>query len=185
MAEISNNKIENDCNSDSEYNSEDDYEDITETLCEKTLYEITNKYKCIHKIKKDIDRLSYIKRKHESDLRALMDKLPKNIQNELLLNQSLMDNPRHFIERVKMTKKLANFLGEDVNTYITADKAISLVREYVIENGLQDKEKIIKINPDEKLKELFGLTNNGGELSFLNIGKYVNEHLIKNETKSK
>ena len=174
MAEFSDDKIDSSYNSESENN----YDIIKNNRkIKETLYEISDKYEFIQEIKKEIDKLSDIQRRHESDIHTLMDILPKDIRDELLLNPSLMDNPQYFIKRVKMTKQLATFLGKDVNAYITPDEANDLVRKYIIQNGLQDKEKFMKINPDEKITALFGLTGDSGVLSFLNIGNYINEHL--------
>jgi len=80
-----------------------------------------------------------------------------------------------FCSPYKISNELAEFLGKTNGTEITRVDVTREINKYIRLNNLQDSEIKRNINPDTKLSTLFKL-NNGDELTFFNIQKYITPH---------
>jgi hypothetical protein len=92
--------------------------------------------------------------------------------------QSYERGPSGFLKPTLISNELAEFLGKSAGTEMARTKVSKEINTYIKENGLQDTENDRKINPDEKLRKLLGLTNED-ELTYFNLQKYLNPHFIK------
>jgi chromatin remodeling complex protein RSC6 len=77
-----------------------------------------------------------------------------------------------FFIPTKISDRLSVFLGKEKGTEMTRMDVTREIYKYIGLNNLQDNKNKIIINPDTKISTLFGL-NNGDELTYLNIQKYI------------
>jgi chromatin remodeling complex protein RSC6 len=81
--------------------------------------------------------------------------------------------PSGFAKPTKVTKELCEFMNRPEGTEIARTEVTKLQ-----EKGANSKNKI---NPDDKLKTLLGLSSEETEnLTYFTIQKYMNKHFIKN-----
>ena len=78
---------------------------------------------------------------------------------------------------ILISDELATFLGKPAGTEMSRCEVSKELNTYIRENGLQDTENNRKINADEKLRKLLGLTNED-ELTCFNLHKYLKHHFI-------
>ena len=102
--------------------------------------------------------------------------LSSDNQSELSLNQPCIA-PSKFCIPTKISNKLSEFLGIEEGTKMTRVNVTCEINKYIRLNNLQDKQKKALINPDSKISTLFEL-NNGDELTYFNIQKYIGYHMI-------
>jgi len=95
--------------------------------------------------------------------------LSSNNQTQILRNSSLRGK---FFIPTKISDKLSMFLGKEKGTKMTRIDVTREINKYIRLNNLQDNQNKIIINPDTKILTLFGL-NNGDELTYFNIQKYI------------
>lgn len=77
-----------------------------------------------------------------------------------------------------MSDELAEFLGKTAGTKMKRTDVSKMIIAYINANGLTYSENGGKINPDEKLRTLLGLTNED-ELTYFNLQTYMKPHFIK------
>jgi chromatin remodeling complex protein RSC6 len=95
--------------------------------------------------------------------------LSSNNQSQILRNNSLQGK---FFIPTKISDRLSVFLGKEKGTEMTRMDVTREIYKYIGLNNLQDNKNKIIINPDTKISTLFGL-NNGDELTYFNIQKYI------------
>jgi chromatin remodeling complex protein RSC6 len=95
--------------------------------------------------------------------------LSSNNQTQILRNSSLRGK---FFIPTKISDRLSVFLGKEKGTEMTRMDVTREIYKYIGLNNLQDNKNKIIINPDTKISNLFGL-NNGDELTYFNIQKYI------------
>jgi len=91
--------------------------------------------------------------------------------------------PSGFAKPTKVTKELCEFMNRPEGTEIARTEVTKSLSQYIKTNNLQEKgaNSKNKINPDDKLKTLLGLSNDETEnLTYFTIQKYMNKHFIKN-----
>lgn len=88
-------------------------------------------------------------------------------------------SPSGFAKPTKVTKELCEFMNKSIGTEIARTEVTRALISYIKENKLENKSNSKIISPDEKLKELLGIED-GYELNYFNIQKYMNKHFIKN-----
>lgn len=92
--------------------------------------------------------------------------------------------PSGFAKPTKVTKELCEFMERPEGTEIARTEVTKSLSQYIKTNNLQEKGENSKnrINPDTKLKNLLGLTNDETEnLTYFTIQKYMNKHFIKKQ----
>jgi chromatin remodeling complex protein RSC6 len=87
--------------------------------------------------------------------------------------------PSGFAKPTKVTKELCEFMNKDEGTEIARTDVTRALVSYIKQNKLEDATNSKIISPDDKLKELLGLQD-GSELTYFNIQKYMNKHFVKN-----
>jgi len=73
-----------------------------------------------------------------------------------------------------ISDELAIFLDKPLGTVISRETVSRAINTYIRVNGLEDGRKI---NPDENLRNLLRI-NEGDELTYFNIAKYMKKHYI-------
>jgi len=87
--------------------------------------------------------------------------------------------PSGFAKPSKVTKELCEFMNKNEGTEIARTEVTRALVSYIKENKLENTSNSKIIAPDEKLKSLLGIED-GQELNYFNIQKYMNRHFIKN-----
>ena len=83
-----------------------------------------------------------------------------------------------FIKPSSISDELAMFLGKPVGTKIARTDVSKEINTYISVHGLQCPYNGRVINPDEKLRKLLNI-NNGVELTYFNLQKYMKHHFHK------
>jgi upstream activation factor subunit UAF30 len=128
-----------------------------------------------------IERLELIKKKLQDGIYQLTEKrdyIQEQIDELVLSTPSTRQKTAFkskFCSPYKISNELAEFLGKTSGTEITRIDVTREINKYIRLNNLQDSETKRNINPDTKLSTLFKL-NNGDELTFFNIQKYITPH---------
>ena len=92
--------------------------------------------------------------------------------------------PSGFAKPTKVTKELCEFMERPEGTEIARTEVTKSLSHYIKANNLQEKGENSKnrINPDAKLKNLLGLSNDETEnLTYFTIQKHMNKHFIKKQ----
>ena len=92
--------------------------------------------------------------------------------------------PSGFAKPTKVTKELCEFMEKPEGTEIARTEVTKTLSQYIKANNLQEKGENSKnrINPDAKLKNLLGLSNDETEnLTYFTIQKHMNKHFIKKQ----
>ena len=86
--------------------------------------------------------------------------------------------PSGFAKPSKVTKELCAFMNKTEGTEIARTEVTRALVAYIKENKLENTSNSKIIKPDEKLKGLLGIEE-GQELNYFNIQKYMNKHFVK------
>ena len=78
-----------------------------------------------------------------------------------------------FAKPTKISSELCKFMGKEEGTEIARTDVTKYIIAYIKENKLGQSKNI---KPDEKLQKLLGIKE---EITYFNIQKYMNKHLIK------
>jgi len=104
----------------------------------------------------------------------------KCLKKEAIKNKNKGNrNPSGFAKPTKVTKELCEFMNKKEGSEIARTEVTSTLSNYIKTNNLQNINNKKIILPDEKLKFLLGI-NDGEELTYFNIQKYMNKHFISN-----
>jgi chromatin remodeling complex protein RSC6 len=87
--------------------------------------------------------------------------------------------PSGFAKPSKVTKELCEFMNKNEGTEIARTEVTRALVAYIKENKLENITNSRIISPDEKLKVLLDIED-GLELNYFNIQKYMNKHFVKN-----
>jgi len=87
--------------------------------------------------------------------------------------------PSGFAKPSKVTKELCEFMNKTEGTEIARTEVTKALVSYIKENKLENENNSKIIKPDNKLKILLELED-GEELTYFNIQKYMNKHFVKN-----
>ena len=85
--------------------------------------------------------------------------------------------PSGFAKPSKVTKELCEFMNKTAGTEIARTEVTKALVTYIKENKLENESNSKVIKPDNKLKFLLGIEE-GHELTYFNIQKYMNKHFI-------
>ena len=87
--------------------------------------------------------------------------------------------PSGFAKPSKVTKELCEFMNKAEGTEIARTEVTRALVAYIKENKLENTSNSKIINPDQKLKILLGIEE-GQELNYFTIQKFMNKHFVKN-----
>ena len=133
-----------------------------------------------------IDGLSLVKnqivniQQNLKQLEKNVKKQMKGLKKEATKNKNKGNRkPSGFAKPSKVTKELCEFMNKTEGTEIARTEVTKALVTYIKENKLENESNSKVIKPDNKLKFLLGLEE-GEELTYFNIQKYMNKHFVKN-----
>ena len=113
-------------------------------------------------------------------LEKSVKKQMKGLKKEVTKNKNKGNRkPSGFAKPSKVTKELCEFMKKNEGTEIARTEVTKALVAYIKENKLENETNSKIITPDNKLKFLLGLEE-GQELTYFNIQKYMNKHFVKN-----
>ena len=86
--------------------------------------------------------------------------------------------PSGFVKPSIISDQLAMFLGKPAGSKMARTDVSKEINTYIRVHGLQDPCNGRRINPDEKLRKLLGVSPND-ELTYFNLQKYMSRHFYK------
>jgi len=121
------------------------------------------------------------------NLQQSLKQLEKNVKKQMKgLKKEVVKNknkgnrkPSGFAKPSKVTKELCEFMNKTEGTEIARTDVTKALVSYIKENKLENTNNSKIIKPDNKLKNLLELED-GQELTYFNIQKYMNKHFVKN-----
>jgi chromatin remodeling complex protein RSC6 len=131
----------------------------------------------LNMVKGQINGLQSTLKQLEKDVKKQMKGLKKEAEkNKNKGNRS----PSGFAKPSKVTKELCAFMNKSEGSEIARTEVTKAIVSYIKENKLENEANRKIIIPDNKLKFLLGIED-GQELTFFNIQKYMNKHFVKSE----
>jgi len=118
-------------------------------------------------LQQTIKQLEKSVKKQQKDLKKTAVKI-KNKGNR---------QPSGFAKPCKVTKELCEFMNKCEGTEIARTEVTKSLIQYVKDNNLANNNNKKIISPDIKLKTLLGIED-GQELTYFSIQKYMNKHFI-------
>jgi chromatin remodeling complex protein RSC6 len=121
------------------------------------------------------------------NLQQSLKQLEKNVKKQMKgLKKEVVKNknkgnrkPSGFAKPSKVTKELCEFMNKTEGTEIARTEVTKALVSYIKENKLENEKNSKIIKPDNKLKILLEI-DDGDELTYFNIQKYMNKHFVKN-----
>lgn len=92
-------------------------------------------------------------------------------------------SPSGFVKPTLISQELATFLGKPEGTEMARTEVTREINGYIRLHNLQDKSNGRKINPDKSLATLLKI-NNGEELTYFNLQRYMSPHFAKGGAKT-
>jgi chromatin remodeling complex protein RSC6 len=139
--------------------------------------QFSNIIDCLNTFKGQISSVQQQLKLLEKSVRKQM----KGLKKEASKNKVKGDRkPSGFAKPSKVTKELCEFMNKKEGSEIARTEVTKALVSYIKENNLETKGNNKIISPDEKLKVLLDLED-GEELTYFNIQKYMNKHFIKND----
>ena len=87
-------------------------------------------------------------------------------------------SPSGFVKPTLISDELATFLSKPSGTEMARTEVTREINTYIRANDLQDKTNGRKINPDKSLAALLKIQN-GDELTYFNLQRYMSPHFAK------
>jgi len=113
-------------------------------------------------------------------LEKSVKKQMKGLKKEVVKSKAKGNRaPSGFAKPSKVTKELCEFMNKSEGTEIARTEVTRALVAYIKENKLENETNSKIISPDTKLKVLLGVED-GQELNYFNIQKYMNKHFVKN-----
>ena len=131
----------------------------------------------LNMVKGHINTLQNTIKQLEKDVKKQMNGLKKEV---LKTKNKGNRSPSGFAKPSKVTKELCDFMNRSEGSEIARTEVTKALVSYIKENKLENATNRKIILPDNKLKYLLGLED-GQELTFFNIQKYMNKHFVKSE----
>jgi chromatin remodeling complex protein RSC6 len=129
----------------------------------------------LNMVKGHINTLQNTIKQLEKDVKKQMNGLKKEV---LKTKNKGNRSPSGFAKPSKVTKELCDFMNRSEGSEIARTEVTKALVSYIKENKLENAANRKIIMPDNKLKYLLGLED-GQELTFFNIQKYMNKHFVK------
>ena len=131
----------------------------------------------LNMVKGQINFLQNNLKQLEKDVKKQMKGLKKEAEkNKNKGNRA----PSGFAKPSKVTNELCAFMNKSEGSEIARTEVTKALVAYIKENKLENETNRKIIMPDNKLKFLLGVED-GQELTFFNIQKYMNKHFVKSE----
>jgi chromatin remodeling complex protein RSC6 len=120
----------------------------------------------------------------EKNVKKELKSMKKNKNSDILKPKR---NPSGFAKPTKVTKELCEFMNKPEGSEIARTEVTKVLVTYIKTNNLleQGEDAKNKIIPDEKLKNLLGVSDEElTDLNYFNIQKYMNKHFYSNKNNS-
>jgi chromatin remodeling complex protein RSC6 len=105
----------------------------------------------------------------------------KGLKKDIVKNKNKGNkNPSGFAKPSKVTKELCEFMNKSEGTEIARTEVTRALVNYIKSNKLENENNNKIITPDVKLKFLLGIED-GQEVTYFNIQKFMNKHFVKSE----
>jgi chromatin remodeling complex protein RSC6 len=148
----------------------------SEQVCNELFEQFEGVINGLSVVKTQINNLQQTLKQLEKNVKKQMKGLKKEVvKNKVKGNRK----PSGFAKPSKVTKELCDFMKRNEGTEIARTEVTKALIEYIKENKLENQTNSKIIIPDEKLKFLLGIED-GQELTYFNIQKYMTKHFIKN-----
>ena len=148
----------------------------SEHVCNELFEQFEDVINGLSVVKTQINTLQQTLKQLEKNVKKQMKGLKKEVvKNKVKGNRK----PSGFAKPSKLTKELCEFIKKSEGTEIARTEVTKALIEYIKENKLENQTNSKIIIPDEKLKFLLGIED-GQELTYFNIQKYMTKHFIKN-----
>ena len=86
--------------------------------------------------------------------------------------------PSGFARPAKISAELCKFMSKDEGAEVARTEVTQFIIKYISEHELQNPENRKIIRPDASLKQLLGVEE-GDEVTYFNLQKYMNKHFHK------
>ena len=148
-----------------------------------------NIFQQFNEIKENIDSLKSQLSSYEGKIKILEKNVKKRIKN---LNKELSKATKKnnqktkplsgFATPSKVSKELCYFMNTNEGTEMARTDVTRAIVSYIKEHNLENNQNKKIILPDEKLKQLLGITDADTEtITYFNIQKFMNKHFISSE----
>ena len=105
----------------------------------------------------------------------------KGLKKDIVKNKNKGNKkPSGFARPTKVTKELCEFMNKSEGTEIARTEVTRALVNYIKSNKLENENNNKIITPDLKLKFLLGIED-GQEVTYFNIQKFMNKHFVKSE----
>ncbi len=153
---------------------------ITDDVEEHNGEELCNQFEGIvnglNTIKIQISNLQQNLKQLEKSVKKQM----KGLKKEVSKNKNKGNRqPSGFARPSKVTKELCTFMNKEEGTEIARTEVTKALVSYIKEHKLENTDNSKIITPDSKLKQLLGIEE-GQELTYFTIQKFMNKHFVKN-----
>ena len=110
--------------------------------------------------------------------------LEKNVKKEQKNYAKFMEKkkkgnhkPSGFAKPTPVSDELCDFMKKEKGTHLARTEVTKYIIAYIENQKLQDESNKKKINPNQSLKQLLGVSEND-EVTYFNIQKLMNRHFI-------
>jgi chromatin remodeling complex protein RSC6 len=150
--------------------------DNSEQVCNELFEQFEGVINGLSAVKTQINTLQQSLKQLEKNVKKRM----KGFKKEVIKNKGKGNRkPSGFAKPSKVSKELCEFMKKSEGTEIARTEVNKLLIEYIKENKLENQTNSKIIIPDDKLKFLLGIED-GQEVTYFNIQKYMTKHFIKN-----
>ena len=150
--------------------------DNSEEVCNELFEQFEGVINGLSAVKTQINTLQQSLKQLEKNVKKRM----KGFKKEVIKNKGKGNRkPSGFAKPSKVSKELCEFMKKSEGTEIARTEVTKVLIEYIKENKLENQTNSKIIIPDDKLKFLLGIED-GHQLTYFNIQKYMTKHFIKN-----
>jgi chromatin remodeling complex protein RSC6 len=150
--------------------------DNSEQVCNELFEQFEGVINGLSAVKTQINTLQQSLKQLEKNVKKRM----KGFKKEVIKNKGKGNRkPSGFAKPSKVSKELCEFMKKSEGTEIARTEVTKVLIEYIKENKLENQTNSKIIIPDDKLKFLLGIED-GQEVTYFNIQKYMTKHFIKN-----
>jgi chromatin remodeling complex protein RSC6 len=148
----------------------------SEEVCNELFEQFEGLINGLSVVKTQINTLQQSLKQLEKNVKKRM----KGFKKEVIKNKGKGNRkPSGFAKPSKVSKELCEFMKKSEGTEIARTEVTKVLIEYIKENKLANQTNSKIIIPDDKLKFLLGIED-GQQLTYFNIQKYMTKHFIKN-----
>jgi chromatin remodeling complex protein RSC6 len=158
----------------------------------KKHYNLTNLPNLTNSFEQVINSLSLLKlqiTEVQQKIKVIEKDIKKEFKKTNKINNSIKNTkskkPSGFAKPSQVTQELCEFMNHPIGTELARTEVNKHLTSYIKLHNLQDQNNKSIIIPDNKLKNLLGISGDQlSELTFFTIQKYMNKHFISSKSKN-